>query len=199
MRELQQAADEILDQLLTLIVLVPSNVYSVSPSQFNERASSQSSIGKHVRHILDHFFALKNGVDEACINYTLRQRQSLLEDDPNYAHQCVLQLKQWFKDTELKDTHVQVINEVSTSSTQTVHLSSFLSRELAFVIHHTHHHIAFANLLAQTFDVFLPDDLGVAPETATYLRSLSASVSLNHVYCFVIQTPRIPTVDNESG
>jgi hypothetical protein len=51
-----------------------------------------SSAGTHMRHILDHYLALKDGIDQGVVNYNKRNRFSSIESCPQMA---LLRGKKW--------------------------------------------------------------------------------------------------------
>ena len=54
-----------------------------------------SSAGAHMRHILDHYLALKVGVVSGTVNYNKRHRYSEVENSPEIATQLWLEIEHW--------------------------------------------------------------------------------------------------------
>jgi hypothetical protein len=73
MSALRSAAVEALDQMSSLIVMAQkapgptANVYA------------DSGLGRHVRHVADHFRAFESGIVTGTIDYNERRRESELE------------------------------------------------------------------------------------------------------------------------
>lgn len=166
MTALRNATLEALDQVTQLITACDGPLY-------NEPApNSQSGVGKHVRHILDHFLALQSGVEHLEIDYNQRHRESAIENTPALALELIHSFEYWLQHAELpaEDASLRVISEISLSSEQTLSFQSSLARELCYLINHTVHHVAYAKLVAMALGLSLDAKLGVAPSTATYLR-----------------------------
>lgn len=161
---LHKAVAESLEQVEELISLM-ADLYGVRPKQ------AQASVGRHIRHVIDHFWALQEGVATGVVDYNLRHRDSDLEKNGDLAQDIVRKLQSWVASLGNKNPSLTVISEISISESQSVELSSNLNRELLYVLNHTLHHVAYASLLARSLAVAVPDYLGVAPATATYQRS----------------------------
>ncbi|RKF14312.1 hypothetical protein DBZ36_16755 [Alginatibacterium sediminis] len=168
MKQLRNSTIEALDQLEQLITLAAK----YQDGEFYNQAPEHvmSGIGKHVRHILDHFLAFQQGIISGCVDYNLRHRDSRIEDDHKLAKQLVLELRNWLMDTELEDANIEIESEVSVQSEVNQRFRSSVSRELCYLINHSVHHIAYATLLAQSLGMIVNPKLGVAPSTASYLR-----------------------------
>jgi uncharacterized damage-inducible protein DinB len=129
-----------------------------------------SSIGAHMRHILDHYQALMLGTQAGYVDYTQRARDSFVEKDVMLSRKSWQQVQQWLSDLPLCE--LQTTFEVMTEHGRVV---STLGRELSFVSSHAVHHFAFMKQLAHSFGVHLSDDVGVAPATLKNLREQAAN------------------------
>jgi uncharacterized damage-inducible protein DinB len=166
MKQLREATLETLGQVKQLILACSAENYK----QPYEHA--QSGVGRHVRHILDHFLAVKAGLPAGLIDYKSRHRDSAVESDRSVALQLVNDMMDWLaSDDGIVDKSLTVQTEISVSETRNARTESTVSRELCYLINHTIHHVAFATLVAKHLGVALGDDLGVAPSTASYLRA----------------------------
>lgn len=165
MRQLHKAIVEVLQQVESLVVSCDVDDYAV-PSQH-----SMSSVGQHVRHILDHFMVFKDGLESHVIDYNIRSRGNPVETDPQAAANITLELIDWFQQTALENTTIDIISEISVADTQTMTIESNLARELTYLVNHTIHHLAYASLVAKQLNQPIGRDLGIAPATATYLRN----------------------------
>ncbi len=136
-----------------------------------------SPIGKHVRHIIDHYWAFQQSVIDGQMNYSLRHRDTEIERDPKIALAALSVFSDWLVESELENNDVIVESEVSIENESSAYVSSSYYRELVFLIGHTYHHLAYANLLAKIMGISTPDHIGIAPATATYLRKESSSAN----------------------
>lgn len=166
MKQLHKATTEALQQVQQLID-------ACDETQYNQACvHSESGIGKHVRHILDHFLALQAGLTDNLIDYNRRHRESDIENDPEIASALVTTLLKWFDDSAatLKDRAILVESEISISHEENMSFTSTINRELCYLINHTIHHVAYAKLVAKNLGLTLDSSIGIAPSTATYLR-----------------------------
>jgi uncharacterized damage-inducible protein DinB len=166
MKQLREATVEVLLQVQQLVV-------ASRGKRYNQRSlHSGSGIGKHVRHILDHFLALQQGAVNGNIDYNSRHRDSEIENDAKLALQLINELIVWFllPDSELQERAVKVESEISLKQQQNRFFDSSLSRELCYLINHTVHHLAYAKLVAKELGILVNDTIGIAPGTVSYLR-----------------------------
>lgn len=163
---LNSALHEAVEQVIELIDLT-ADIYSQTSGV------ASSSIGKHVRHILDHLLAYQKGVESGCLDYNVRNRQTELESQPGLATAHLKEFLHWLECAPEDSFELSVVSEVSTRSSFNVQLQSNSHRELVYLVNHSYHHIALATAVARSLNVATPDRLGVAPATATYLRQTS--------------------------
>lgn len=136
-----------------------------------------SSAGEHMRHILDHFISLMNGYKLELVDYDLRNRRSDIETDHQLALQQLILIKQWvlsLNKTELKK-EFNIKTEVSVSENLAAHIPTNLARELIFATSHAVHHFSIISIAMQMQDLTLDKSFGIAPATATHLRSTEDS------------------------
>ncbi|WP_196157478.1 DinB family protein [Reinekea sp. G2M2-21] len=163
MKELCNANIEVLNQLKDLIACC-ANVY-IKPTD-----SAHAGIGDHVRHVLDHYRALRNGLVNGQVDYNFRTRNSPEQTDSKQALDNIQELKNWLAQLESVDHRIQVISEINLHRCQSQQMPSTIERELLYLINHSIHHMAYASLLASTRGVCVPHHIGLAPGTATYER-----------------------------
>jgi len=166
MKQLRDATVEALLQVQQLVVASRGKSYNQASLH------SESGIGKHVRHILDHFLAVQLGAVNGNIDYNSRHRDSQIENDAELALQLIKQLIEWFTqaDAQLQERAVKVESEISIKQQQNRLFDSSLSRELCYLINHTVHHVAYAKLVAKELGLVVDATIGIAPGTASYLR-----------------------------
>jgi uncharacterized damage-inducible protein DinB len=154
-----------LSQLTQLLALLSAEQY-----QCCFGLKGQHTVGKHVRHIIDHYQAFLLGLDEMAVpkvNYEHRQREKALETQPGTAGhrlrlvgECLGQL--------LDDHHQAPILLDYPTGKGSVEMPSCLGRELAFLSSHTIHHMAIIGLLAEQLNVEPDRTFGVHPSTLRY-------------------------------
>lgn len=160
------AAAAMLDQCAAFIRDLPESTYA------RESRSMKGTIGKHVRHSLDHFKAALNAGEDGVIDYDHRAREVPMETDPNVALRAIEDLKSFVKglDAESMSARVRIRVMVTGDGTET-ELDSTLARELAFASHHAIHHHAMLGAIAAELGVPVSEDFGKAPSTISYEKA----------------------------
>jgi uncharacterized damage-inducible protein DinB len=132
------------------------------------------TIGKHVRHTLDHFrAALEGAAAGVVVDYDHRERDVPMETEQAAALEAIAMLRRRLArvvDTELdRPLRVRVL---LTADGQEAELRSTLGRELAFATHHAVHHCAMLGAIAAEFAVPTEDGFGKAPSTLKHERNV---------------------------
>ncbi len=127
---------------------------------------SGSTVGMHVRHILEFYQCVLFGVaKEENVDYDKRLRNIVIETDPVFAVEIIEAIT--FALNAMDDD--KPLNVVFTPglSDEALITSSSLSRELCYLIEHTIHHMAIIKMAYfQNFtDCTLPENFGVAFST----------------------------------
>ena len=155
---------ENLQQIRTLITSFQEEQY-----QYKSQLLSDTSIGQHVRHILEFYLCLLNGVSRGLVNYDDRNRDLELEQNPSFAlafiDKLCIDIQALNPDQELQlagnfSSEVKTINAIKTS----------INRELAYCLEHSIHHQALIKigLIEQKMDHLINDSFGIAPATIRY-------------------------------
>ena len=128
-----------------------------------------STIGQHVRHILEFYTCLLEGMPSAHIDYSSRKRNNALSENLSAALATLEYIavtvgnndeRQWLKiDSEFSET----------DEDRPAYISS-MGRELQYAFDHAVHHLA---IIRMGLEVHFPEipvdtDLGVAPSTLKY-------------------------------
>ena len=74
-----------------------------------------SSAGTHMRHILDHYLALKDGLSQGLVNYNKRNRYSSVESCPHTALLQWQKIEKWLTEVSQYDADMPltVMSETS--------------------------------------------------------------------------------------
>lgn len=131
-----------------------------------------SSAGTHMRHILDHYLALKVGLNQGLVNYNMRNRDSKVETCPIAALAKWQKIEQWLTQvSQLKaDSPLTVKCETSIHHTHNAQTQSTLARELVFVSSHATHHFSLLAVMNSLLGKKHEINFGVAPCTTTHLQ-----------------------------
>ncbi|AMG28934.1 DinB family protein [Grimontia hollisae] len=145
-------------------------LHQLSYEQYNFVAAPylQSSIGQHMRHILDLFHA----ASVQGINYDARRRAHPVETDRNVAIAEWQQICGWLEgltDTDMADV-VDVRHEVSLNRQVAATSTSTLGRELVFASSHAVHHFALVRVSLCAQDIPVAETFGFAPATLSHFR-----------------------------
>ena len=128
-------------------------------------------IGNHVRHVLDHFYALLQLADSHTVDYNVRSRDSLTETDIGFAQAQIDEILVKLDNMEFDDRVVECVSEIDVAESKSASFPSTASREGLWVLNHTIHHVALIKVLAEQRGILLSEQIGLAPATATYQRA----------------------------
>ncbi len=170
MSKLPEATGEALDQLRQIILAMTSDAVG------DENIYYTSGVGRHVRHVVDHFVALQSGTISGVINYNVRRRDNVMESDASVALVAMGDILKWLQTFTPNDLGLIVESEISCTTTKCEQFRSNSRRELHYLINHVIHHAAVARLLAEKQGIVVEDSIGIAPATASYLRKASSNV-----------------------
>lgn len=156
------AATALLAQCRDLIKSVPQSVYAR-----DSRALAGGTIGKHVRHVLDHYVAVVNGAECGnVIDYDRRERNVPMEVDPEQAIVTMDHVLAKLIGTKLCDPDMALRIRVMVAADGTeVELGTTFARELAFATHHAVHHQAMIAAISREFGCAVDERFGKAPST----------------------------------
>lgn len=160
-----QQADAILAQCACFIEALPDAAY-VTPSN----GIKGGTIGKHVRHCLDHYRALIEGhADGRVVEYDHRERNVPIEVDRAQALEAVqsLRLRIGALASDRLNDAVRIRVMLAGDGSE-AELGSTLARELAFASHHAIHHHAMMKAIAQEHGQPASSEFGVAPSTLNF-------------------------------
>lgn len=162
------AVSAILAQCSSFIQTLPDSVYARE-----SRAIKGGTIGKHVRHSVDHFAAAIACLDtHAPIDYDRRAREVPMETSPGVAIRAIEALRDRVEHLDERALRgpVQIRVMLAGDGTEAT-LDSSVGRELHFAFHHAVHHHAMMKAIALEFGVEPHAEFGVAPSTIQFVRS----------------------------
>lgn len=134
-----------------------------------DHKTGHSTIGMHLRHVLEFYIGILDNGDATIVNYDLRKRELSLEQDITTISETIVRLTQKCKEltTEklLKPIDFQAC--YSTESDVIESHPSSLSRELAYGLEHAIHHMAIIKLSCYLLEIPIQLDanFGVAYST----------------------------------
>ncbi len=160
-----------LDQCAAFVASVGDGAYAADSATHRG-----GTIGKHVRHVLDHFRAALdgggNGRGGGVIDYDHRSRNVPMETDRGEALEAIASVRSRLASLGEPDMARAVRVRVMLSGDGSeAELGSTLGRELAFASHHAVHHHAMLKAIAAEFGIDAGDEFGKAPSTLSQERA----------------------------
>ncbi|MDZ7714993.1 MAG: DinB family protein [Balneolaceae bacterium] len=138
---------------------------------FSDPKLFDSGIGKHIRHILDHYQSLINGWNNK-IDYDARVRNTDVETSTEKAIEkinlIINSLKRYSNAKYSIDQEVLIRSNDASNTSDTPWSTSSIKRELQFMVSHTVHHYALIALILRFQGIKVAPDFGVAPSTLQY-------------------------------
>ncbi len=158
----------LLEQAIGQIERLDDEVYANTNS-----LSPRGSIGGHLRHILDSYQSFLVGIQSGRINYNLRKRDPLTEQDRFYAVQRISATIAGLRSISLDHRPLLVCTENDGVSEPLWSESSVL-RELDFLQSHTVHHYSLVAMLLRLHEIEPGEEFGVAPSTLSHWKEEAA-------------------------
>lgn len=152
-----------------LLSQITEAVNQLENSQYTEPLPvlSQSSIGQHVRHVIEMYECLLNGYEAGMVNYELRKRQKLLETNKEAAIERIGELIK--KIENLEDKPIELELNFDEENNNFFRLKSNFFRELAYNIEHTIHHMALLRIgFKEIGSNSLHPNFGIASSTVKF-------------------------------
>jgi len=129
-----------------------------------------SSIGQHVRHILELYDCLLSQYELGIVCYDDRKRDKRLETDMDSA---LAKIKEIRENLKLEDKEIILKMAVATDFET---IRSSYNRELCYNLEHCIHHQALIKIACNQLDYLsLPSSFGVAKSTIDYVKSMELS------------------------
>lgn len=128
-------------------------------------------IGPHIRHCVEHYESLLDGIETGEVDYDHRKRDRKVETERAFAVQRIAELLSRLELLHGLSLNTPLRIKMDTHSETEQHdlwTQSSLGRELQSVISHTVHHYALISLLMRHHGQEPPHDFGVAPSTLRF-------------------------------
>jgi hypothetical protein len=162
--QLQFAVNNVFTQLSLSLDQLSAEQYSMPCTNL-----SNSTIGQHVRHIIEMFQCLENGYVSGIVNYENRKRDSNIETDKILA--CDL-LKSINQGLGKHDKNLVLEGVYNDDSTELMQFPTNYYREIVYNLEHTIHHMALIRVgLKELNGLDLPESYGVASATVKHKKS----------------------------
>lgn len=159
-----------------IVEQISNLVDELSQEQFTTpiQTLSGATLGQHIRHTIEFFQCLEQGMASGHVCYDKRKHDKLIETDTTCAKQVMVELLQsWKSFPEDKVLKLEVAYDPVSETGEII--NSSLLRELIYTIEHAVHHMALIKIgvLEVAPKVKLPHGFGVAVSTVRYRQSVS--------------------------
>ena len=158
-----------LNQLAEFIERIPDEKYVQKINVL-----SGSSIGQHMRHILEFYIALLNSQSDT-INYDNRERDKIIENCTETALATTKHLLKLVPNLN-EQLSLNYTADFTSDGDNELKITSSFGRELAYCLEHSIHHQALikAALIELNLKHLVEDDFGVAYSTIRYNKKVCA-------------------------
>lgn len=173
--------DDLVAENVHAIILLADLLAAVPEALYRQTfgARQQHVIGKHVRHIIDHYLSFIKAVSTlptTPLNYENRQRDETFEQDKHAARDRLLaivdSLEQLTRTPEIPPLQMEHVSDNEQGAVGTT-----VDRELIFLSSHTIHHMAIIAMLAEQSGLDVPDGFGVHPSTLRHQQRLQKPIA----------------------
>lgn len=150
----------VLDQLKDMLEQIRPEDYSM------QIPTLKASVSQHVRHILEFYICLFQGLEAGFINYDLRQRDERIESNIGFTIDLIKELQEKILQKQNNRDLVLTLRYGYDSASDVI-LNTNFKRELAYNIEHSIHHLAIIKpIITKHFQyIHLPDYFGIASST----------------------------------
>ena len=159
-------------QVLKGILLKLDDVQYAAPLE----VLSNSTIGQHVRHVLEFYLCLLNSVEAGVLNYDTRQRDLALESHVQNGIHTIEHIVHRLNSTRL-NLPLTLEGDHGIESPAPFSVDSNVQRELAFNLEHAIHHQALIKIGLNQLGQRMESAFGVAPST---LRNVATVQAMEH-------------------
>jgi uncharacterized damage-inducible protein DinB len=169
---------QISDHAISVLNQLEESLESITTEVYKNKLTilGESSIGMHVRHILEFYLCLLHGYETGTVDYDSRKRNEVIQEVKSVAISTIQKLKRAIKELEDKALFLQA--GYSDELFKEERLPSTYTRELLYNIEHTIHHMAMIKIGVKSLssNITLPESYGVAPSTLQYLKRVDRQV-----------------------
>jgi len=162
-QDIRANLDVVHQGIALLAAFDPAGYATRDPAVFN------STIGGHLRHVLEHYTSFLDGLDQdEGIDYENRARDVRIERECAHARECLAQVAARLENTlaaSSADRPVRVRMENPPTAGVASWSASSMSRELEFLLSHTVHHYALIAVICTRLGHQPAADFGMAPST----------------------------------
>ncbi len=162
--QLQLAVKKVFEQLSGSLNMLAPDQYS-SPCDH----LSASSIGQHVRHIIEMFQCLEAGYQTGVVNYENRKRDRAVETDRDLALDLLAEI---LGGLSKQDKPLLLEGAYDEEASFPLQFPTNYYREIVYNLEHTIHHMALIRVgLKELKGIDMPESYGVASATVKHRKA----------------------------
>lgn len=130
---------------------------------------NNSTVGKHIRHIVEFYICLFEGIENKSVNYDNRKRDIRLEQDIKFTINKINEIIVAISLVN-KDSNLTMESNFSINNNNKIKISTSLYRELAYCLEHSIHHQAIIKigLCELKLENLISNSFGIAPSTLRF-------------------------------
>ena len=157
----------VLRQIDGLLAQVEKEVYARPLDLFHG-----STIGQHIRHMLNFYEAVVSGAETGLVDYAKRIRDPQIEQDPLYARQAFQVISNRLSALDENAGLPVQADFIPEEEAPRPTVQSSVGREMMYAFDHAVHHLAIVKMgLRQAQpDLPLQEELGMAPSTLKFQK-----------------------------
>ena len=159
------------------ILEIKDLLHNIKQAHYHQKQEilSGSSIGQHVRHVLEFYLCLFQALDTNQICYDERERDVRIETDPKFAGAVINKILTQLDTLAKADRPLKLKVNFSGNPENELFLETSLYRELAYNLEHSIHHQALIKIACKQLGIEdgLSETFGVAPATIRYRNKKS--------------------------
>ena len=159
--EIVSNSKHILSQLMQLITTLSKDEYTAKLDVLN-----QSTIGQHIRHIVEFYIELNKGYSLGIVDYDNRTRNLEFEVNQNQVIEEIQLIITTIENYNL-EKELLIESNHGLSNDGKVYSKSSSRREVVYALDHTVHHLAIIKIAIQSMykHITLDTNIGIAPST----------------------------------
>ena len=162
-----------LESAISVLRSLPEDKYS-----HTEAPIFEASLGKHIRHVIDHYLSFERDIIKGSVDYDQRKRDTQLELDKEYAIKRIKDVQQWLHALRHEASSNQRLEVVICSNVNIPDgavSGSSITRELQFLQSHSIHHFALIAIMLRFYGLVVPREFGIAPSTLVHEETVKVS------------------------
>jgi hypothetical protein len=155
----------LLQQGAALILHLEDRFYSDAPDHLHN-----ASVGAHVRHCLDFYQCLLDGVEGGTVDHTRRTREARVEQNRFVAIEIIRSVSWRLAKLGQNKAVAEGVLALRVDHDEDLLVPTTVARELEAAASHTIHHFAVIAVVLRAQGIEIADDFGVAPSTLRHWK-----------------------------